>query len=172
MPSSNSVDQAPLTSNSNHMHVSSHHSIGISSSNSCIHHHKCLQPCTFSCEIDMCKINSQPSSSPEARQFSGDFSGMTWNPRALFARNGIRMARRSAKVRRLGSDMDLCCITRDSFFACSCSSGSIRISEPCIFLVPLLAATWWPLPSCVIQIFVRFFSLRMEGSPTRTCGEA
>ena len=68
-------------------------------------HHKCAHPCTFNCCLNNCAPPPRPSL-PECRPYSGDISGMTWNPRAFFARNGIKMNRRLSGVKDLSSKLE------------------------------------------------------------------
>ena len=68
-------------------------------------HHKCAHPCTFNCCLKKSAPPPRPSL-PECRPYSGDISGMTWNPRAFFARNGIKMNRRLSRVKDLSNKLD------------------------------------------------------------------
>ena len=73
-----------------------------------IAHQKCAShPCTFNCNMDMRNQDSQHQRIAEERPFSGDFAGMTWNPRAFFARDGVKMTRRIHKVRKYAEKLDL-----------------------------------------------------------------
>ena len=97
------VHSQPMNLSSMHGTVDSYHSIDLASQR--IVHHKCLQPCTFDCCASMCKQTCRRSVA-EARRYSDNFSGMTWNPRAFFARDGIKMSRRIALARNMSSKLD------------------------------------------------------------------
>ena len=56
--------------------------------------------------IDICMNMIKPLERerlPERRPYSGEFGGMTWNARAFFSRQGIKMTKRFAKVRSMAA---------------------------------------------------------------------
>ena len=95
--------QSNLNLSATHVHDYSHHSVNMSHHD--VTHHKCIQPCTFNCCMSMCKkvqLRQPQVNCP----YSGNLGGMTWNPRAFFARKGMKMSRRIAKVRQMCSKLD------------------------------------------------------------------
>lgn len=89
--------------NSEHVHVTSHHSIDTVSRS--IVHHKCNNPCAFNCCLGMLTQTSRVHTC-EDRPYSGDFRGMTWNARAFFAQDGVKMSRRIKRVRGMCASLD------------------------------------------------------------------
>ena len=106
--SSGSMD--PHTHASNHANNNSHASVFThhvcNLANNQITHTKCSNiSCDFNVDVNSKRCATR-SRLPESRQFSGNIRGGTWNPRAFFARKGVKMNRRINKVRGLCAKVD------------------------------------------------------------------
>ena len=133
-PNEGDADSGHVVQSSAAIHESRH---SLSASDQHIVHHKCLNPCSFSCSHDILGSPGRKLK-PSHRPFVADFSCMTWNARAFFARNGPKMNRRMNLLRSLASDLDFCWAPGNTFHARAVCGCPRRVSLTCPLLVSLL----------------------------------
>ena len=143
--------------------MASHHEFDLhNSSDTNVRHHLCLtSPCTFNICPNVC-IPTRCRARAEDRPYTGLLRGMSWNPRAFFACDGWKIARRIKIVNDLAQQHDF--FGLQETHSCPGRAAAVQqaFQQHTFLLVP------WDVPKrrfstrCVGPVPWKFLPRRME----------